>query len=350
MRPRFNAAADLVRTMRAERAAQKSNAITMSDPESYGRMRRVLSWHPSAGRVLARVAHSSPPRRHRAGSVQALDGDSHFLQLGEVEEALFALRSDGYYVFRSQVAPGLVQGLRDFASVTPCSARPPTGTEVAYPGPRATAGRYDFSEEVILTSPAAQDWATDPLMRQLASTYLGLPAVLDLVAMWWTTWADPDERDGNAQMFHADRDRLAFVKFFIYLSDVDCNSGPHVYVPGSHRRAPRRLQSDRRFTDHEVMLTLEGGRSHLRAPVEIEGPAGTVFVADTRGLHKGKSPTVGDRLVLQSEFSSSLLGAPFERPHVLPVGVCAERLAADATTYRRWIIPGPEEGSYMHQG
>jgi hypothetical protein len=337
VRSNLNAAADLVKTLRAERAAQRSSAVTASSPETYGRMRRVLSWHPSVGRVIAKAAHSSSPRQQR-DQTRPPNVHSNFLQRDEVGEALIALRSDGYYVFRNQVAPRLVQDLRDFALVAPCSARPATGVEAAYPGSQASAGRYDFSEAAILTSPAAQDWATDPLMRHLASMYLGLPVVLDLVAMWWTTGADPDERDGNAQLFHTDRDRLAFVKFFIYLTDVNGDSGPHVYVPGSHKRAPRSLQSDRRFTDDEVTLTIERGRSHLRAPVEIEGSSGTVFVADTRGLHKGKSPTIGDRLVLQSEFSSSLLGAAFERPRVLPVGIAAERLATEATAYRRWVI------------
>lgn len=334
----LNAAADLVKTLRAERAAQRSSEITVSTPETYGRMRRVLSWHPSAGRVLAKVARSYPARQQPGAQTHVSNIHSNFVKSDELEAALTALRSDGYYVFRNQVAPGLVQELRDFASVASCSPRPATGVEVIYPGSQATAGRYDFSEAAILTCSAAQDWATDPLMRHLASMYLGLPVVLDLVAMWWTTGADPDERDGNAQLFHADRDRLSFVKFFVYLTDVNCDSGPHVYLPGSHKRAPRHLRSDRRFTDDEVMLMIEGGGSHLRAPVEIEGSAGTVFVADTRGLHKGKSPNVGDRLVLQSEFSSSLMGASFERPHVLPVPIATERLATEPQAYRRWII------------
>ena len=38
-----------------------------------------------------------------------------------------------------------------------------------------------------------------------------------------------------AQMFHFDLDRIKWLKFFIYLTDVKINSGPHVYVSGTHK-------------------------------------------------------------------------------------------------------------------
>lgn len=338
MAPNLTSLEDIFKTLKAEREAQISDPAAAPDPEAYGRMRRVLSWHPSVGRLLARVAYLSTTRKYRRDNALWLDNSSQFLRLDEVSKALASLRADGYYVFQTQAAPALVKELREFASTTPCSPRPVTGTKTVYPGAQATAGRYDFSEDAILSCSAAQDWATDPLAVYLASTYLGLPAILDLVAMWWTTAADPAGRDGNAQVFHTDRDRLAFVKFFVYLSDVDAESGPHVYVPGSHRTLPRRLRSDRRFTDEEVTGMLEPEQARLRPPVEITGPAGTVFVADTRGLHKGKPPASGDRLVLQSEFASSLLGAPFNTPTVFPTGISVSRLQNDNRTFRRWDI------------
>jgi hypothetical protein len=58
------------------------------------------------------------------------------------------------------------------------------------------------------------------------------------------------------------------------------------------------------------------------ALVRLTGPAGTVFAADTGGLHKGLPPRTGHRLVFQVEFATSLFGAPF-------VQVAPEGLAPD---------------------
>ena len=42
--------------------------------------------------------------------------------------------------------------------------------------------------------------------------------------------------------------------------------------------------------------------------MEITGAPGTIFIADTRGFHKGKAIQSGDRLMVQLEFSTSLFG------------------------------------------
>jgi hypothetical protein len=71
-------------------------------------------------------------------------------------------------------------------------------------------------------------------------------------------------------------------------------------------RKPAALCRDERISDAEIAR-------HYRAQdiVEIDGQAGTVFAADTRGFHKGTFPKSGDRLVIQIEYANSLFGAPF---------------------------------------
>jgi hypothetical protein len=44
---------------------------------------------------------------------------------------------------------------------------------------------------------------------------------------------------------------------------------------------------------------------------QIVGPKGTIFVADTRGFHKGTPPETGDRLLLQFEFCNNLFGGSY---------------------------------------
>jgi hypothetical protein len=326
------------RTVINEARAQRDYRAVQSTDEDYGAMRSAMSFHPSLGRSLARFAKASNDLTRRSPAQSDWPATSRFLRLDELGDALLGLRTQGYYIFRNRPDSEITGKLLSFAETEPCWPRPRLTTPGAFPGLLASAGRYDFDEETLLKSEEIQDWATDPLMLRLASAYVGSPAVLDLLTMWWTTPQDVQQRDGNAQMFHTDRDRLSFVKFFIYLTDVDPATGPHVYVPNSHRGVPRALAADRRMTDEEVTGLFSKGSSKFTEPVEITGPAGTIFAADTRGIHKGKSPEIGNRLVLQSEFSTSLLGAPFEQPRVHLQGAARHRAPQMSSALRRWRI------------
>ena len=111
-----------------------------------------------------------------------------------------------------------------------------------------------------------------------------------------------------AQLFHFDMDRLKFIKFFIYLTDVDEEHGPHVYVARSHVRKPSLVRRDGRIVDEEILSAYGAD-----AIVEITGPQGTILAVDTRGFHKGRAPEAGDRLMFQVEYANSLFGVPYNR-------------------------------------
>ena len=102
--------------------------------------------------------------------------------------------------------------------------------------------------------------------------------------------------------------RIGFIKFFIYLTDVDSETGPHCVVRNPHRRKPRALLGDRRFSDEEVL-------KHYPAEdlVELTGEAGTIIAVDTRALHKAKVLERSDRLMFQFEFANSMFGAPYDK-------------------------------------
>ena len=70
------------------------------------------------------------------------------------------------------------------------------------------------------------------------------------------------------------------MKFFTYLTDVFKGTGPHVFIAGSHRdRAPLYA---RRYSEEELAKTYGE-----KAFITIEGRRGTMFLADTSGVHKG---------------------------------------------------------------
>ena len=172
------------------------------------------------------------------------------------------------------------------------------------------AVRYEVPEEDAMASPAAQRVVADESLLAVAQAYLGAAPVQDLVTMWWSVAAGGPASSAAAQQFHFDLDRLRFVKVFVLLTDVDDDTGPHVYVTGSHRSTPQHLRRDGRHADAEVEAAFPGAARH------ITGPRGTVFLADTSGLHKGLALRRGHRLVFQTEYATSLFGAPWACPAV----------------------------------
>ena len=197
--------------------------------------------------------------------------------------------------------------IRDWTAGVPCRLvpAPPGGPErLPYDRTRPVTTRYVYDEQALLENPDIQRLACDPSILAAAQAYLRCNPVLSSCIMWWSTAFSPVPSNAAAQMYHFDMSRIRFVKFFFYLTDVHEHNGPHVYVLGSHRRLPAALRrEDRRFTDEEVLRNFEHDRV-----LKITGPAGTMFMADTRGLHKGQHLIEGDRLVLELHFSTCNFG------------------------------------------
>lgn len=264
----------------------------------------------TAYRVMRKVwPHLPWSVRRRLGRrpAPAATGDPvGILATVDLEATVRRLQRDGVAPLGPVLPAATVEHLRRLAHTVP-AAPGADGEPVVVVDPDAlTCPRYDLQEPDLLADEAVQALLVDPSLRRLADAYLGGEAINDMAAMWWSVAQPGGPSAAAAQQFHTDRDRLSFLKFFVYLTDVDDDHGPHVFVRGSHRRLPARLRADRRFTDDEVIDAF--GASAL---VRLTGPAGTVFAADTGGLHKGLPPRLGHRLVFQVEFATSLFGAPF---------------------------------------
>lgn len=232
----------------------------------------------------------------------------------ERSQALAALQKDGFYVFSQRLDAESCTGLQRFALTHSAQLFPPPQDGDAtgvYDAQDPQSETYRFQESDILAQPEVQNLVADASLRQLARDYLNCEPIFDLTAMWWST---PSRKASSAaaQLYHFDLDRVKWLKFFVYLSDVTPTRGPHCYLRGTHipSASSRALLGlgDRRIEDEEIeSLGLKGAES------EICGPVGTILVADTRGHHKGKPPLEGDRLLLQLEFADSLFGADYQK-------------------------------------
>ena len=240
---------------------------------------------------------------------------------------LSQLRSRGFHVFEKRLPPEQCDRLLNFALTNSCKARVmDDGTtervvEGAYPRGVPQAARYDFDTQDLLANDDVQSLLADLSFATLAQDYLGSRPTVDVVSMWWHTAYAKTPDSQAAQYFHFDMDRPKWLKFFIYLTDVETDNGPHTFVAGSHKTnsIPENLLSKgySRLLDEEVAEVFD--KSDF---LEFTAPRGTIIAEDTRGLHKGKHVHTGDRLVLQVQFSNSLFGC------VYPPSSISERKSA----------------------
>ena len=224
------------------------------------------------------------------------------------------LREQGYHVFSEKLPEELCDRLLEFAVSHPCNTRPMDGESreklitVVYPRGNPETVRYEFTQQNLLDNEDLQTLFADTSFSAIAQAYLGAKPVLDVLGLWWhTNYSDKPDMDA-AQYYHFDMDRPKWLKFFIYLTDVTTDNGPHTFIAGSQKTGniPASMLSKgyARLTDAEV-------ENHYgkQSVDEFSAPRGTIIAEDTRGLHKGKHVKKNDRLVLQIQFSNCLFGA-----------------------------------------
>lgn len=237
------------------------------------------------------------------------------LSATEIDTIVQHIERDGFYKFSARLPTEVIHNIRNFALNTPArylKTDKATGINysselVKFDPDNIISPRYQFKKKQLVQQPNIQQLMFDSSILAVAQRYLAAQPVLDKVIMWWSAPFGGKGKSGAAQMYHFDMDRLKFLKFFFYLTDVDLETGPHCYVRGSHKRLPRKLQSDGRKTDAEVAQCFDSSDF-----LEICGKAGTILAVDTRGLHKGKPLTKDNRLIFQLEFANSMFGAPYE--------------------------------------
>jgi hypothetical protein len=149
----------------------------------------------------------------------------------------------------------------------------------------------DYPLDTIVNCPHVLDIANHPEIIRIVTNYLGFkPTIVSL----GLRWSFPTETSSDTvQRFHRDSEP-ASAKLLIYLTDVDHLSGPHAYVEGTHHeRMPLRM---RPYSDDDIARRYGTG-------VVIKGLAGTGFVIDTKGIHKGVPPSQRPRLLLGIQYS-----------------------------------------------
>ncbi|WP_083897168.1 hypothetical protein [Azospirillum sp. B506] len=211
------------------------------------------------------------------------------------------LAKDGITPLLPPLAPAVVADLRAYFENTPCHDpfRPHLGwfRPDNPPSPDSNMGYHGIDQ--ILLAPHVLALFNNPQVLEAAELYLGCKPILDNIGCWWSwggeSFGGRDAAKGT-QRHHRDLDSLRGFKIFFYLTDVDGEDGPHIFVKGSHRS--RRLSTGRALTDAQVEAAFGSADT-----VTMTGPAGSRFLGDTYGIHKGALPRRGRRLLLSGQYN-----------------------------------------------
>jgi hypothetical protein len=232
-----------------------------------------------------------------------------------VEEVARTLRQDGVVVIPPRLKPEAIQNLGELALSCPMATR----TFAALPAGEAAGNLsnvpvaekstsngfdpsnprysvYEVPRKLLLENPYLQRLLCDPYLLAVATRYLGVFPVVTKPDMWWDT--DVVAPGLRPRPFHTDSGCLRWIKVGIPLTDTTLETPHFVYVKGSHRPnkitrpLTRRLARSMNLSDKEVRDFCGDKIVHVTAP------AGSIILADTRGIHKGELAERGHRLVL----------------------------------------------------
>jgi ectoine hydroxylase-related dioxygenase (phytanoyl-CoA dioxygenase family) len=171
--------------------------------------------------------------------------------------------------------------------------------------PKAIQFRYDSFD--LINCHIVQNLLTNSKILQVANNYLESTPILDEISCWWSFPSEKPDLN-SAQLWHFDMDRPKWLKVFIFLTDCAKNSGPHCYIPKTHKNnsiPDEILKKGYSRIDDQLIYKLFPKQDIMT----FTAKKGAILFEDTRGLHKGQNVQSGNRLVLQLQYSSAIFGS-----------------------------------------
>lgn len=187
---------------------------------------------------------------------------------------LLALRRDGVVKL-----PGTLAGVAELTAWL--KSRPVVPTHVPWksaaqpvPFDQAQAGQWPmFCHSMADVVNAPHMLGLSLFGLDFARAYLEAePLVYSLNAFW--TQPSSAGRYKMTHKWHRDGDDARFLVLYVYGEDVlTPDDGPHLFLRGTHAQTDSEIPADRAALTETLL-----------------GPAGTMFLADARGLHIGQRP------------------------------------------------------------
>jgi hypothetical protein len=203
------------------------------------------------------------------------------------------------------------------------------------PGKEFLVRKYSWDVALGLDEPWLAACLSERMLA-LANAYLGLWSKLSYVDYWYTPPAQPGAERRSSQVWHRDFDDRHLLKAFLYLDDVDSESGPFELVPGSQPGGPLadvapwgplRIEH---LSDEELERRCGAGAAET-----FTGPRGTLILCNTCGLHRGGFAERKPRLLATATYCSpaslaalSVRSYSLREPEALEALPAAARYAA----------------------
>lgn len=233
-------------------------------------------------------------------------------ELDEIQRRLVAgLEDEGYAILPfAELFPeeGLwteieAHGARFLAQTERALAEGGEGVRVR-PGKEFVVRELSYGVDVGPEHP----WLRACLSRRLldvANTYLGLWSKLEYVDLWYSVPQPEGAERVASQRWHRDFNDRKLVKVFLYLVDVDTDTGPFQYAAGSAPGGPYgdawpwRPLGENYPPEEELERRIPPEAIHT-----FTGPRGTLLFCNTAGFHRGGFATARPRVLATATYSS----------------------------------------------
>lgn len=163
----------------------------------------------------------------------------------------------------------------------------------------------ESNSELDLSNPITKFYLSSEVLY-VASKYLGYIPQLNEVTIQKTTVVESKDPI-QSQKWHRDPQEMRTFKVFLYLSDVDEDSGPFIYLKGSSPTSKGKfsklfpqIKPKGSYPEASVIEKLLS----LEDIFTAKGSLGTVIFCDTAGIHKGGFAKLGERIMATGFYPS----------------------------------------------
>jgi hypothetical protein len=173
---------------------------------------------------------------------------------------------------------------------------------------------YLKSVDFSLSGPSAKifhDFFTNSNLIDIISNYLNEKPLLTELKLLYSP-PTSDEIYSGSQLLHSDFDDNKVVKVFVFINDVDLDSGPLELINKYYSNKIIKLskyrwgQMNRKYKSHDDnLLDLIVKSDSDKILTSIVGSSGTIVLADTVScLHRGSRNPIKARKILYATFST----------------------------------------------
>lgn len=163
--------------------------------------------------------------------------------------------------------------------------------------------------------------AMHPEVLRVVSNYVGMVPLLYRINLLYSP--NNEVIESSSQFFHLDPEDVIMSKIFVFVEDVDEDTGPTTALPADRSTVVRRAIDYRKGRVEDKVVARFGGAENLAA---CTGPAGTMAFLDTcrcfhMGSRKASKPRYAIMIQYQTPYAASF---PLEGPlGNMPIGTKA---------------------------